>query len=187
MRTIAELFLVFLKIGTTTFGGGYAMIPSFLYEITKKKQWMTQQEANDCLSICQALPGALIINAAIFVGMKKSGILGAFSAVLGMVIPAIVSILLIVIFIGRDTENEVLAGAMRGIQCVTVVLILSTAWNMSNRLRESPLAIVIAVTSLCLVVFIRVNAIWIILCAAILSVIYGRFLARKGGDRKCRY
>ena len=101
MKKLWTLFLTFLKIGTVTFGGGYAMIPAVRYETVKVRGWMNEEEITDCIAICQSLPGALIMNIAIFVGKKIKGTSGALAAALGMVLPAFASIILIIILLGR--------------------------------------------------------------------------------------
>ena len=62
-----ELFLVFLKIGAFTFGGGYAMIPLIRNEVVGKKLWLDDDEFMDMLAIAQSLPGPIALNTALFV------------------------------------------------------------------------------------------------------------------------
>ena len=77
-----EMFIAFFKIGTFTFGGGYAMIPLIEEEVVRNKKWMEKQEFMDILVVSQSLPGALAINCSVFLGYKIGGFLGAIMALL---------------------------------------------------------------------------------------------------------
>ena len=70
IKKVAGLFLVFLKIGLFTFGGGYAMIPIIQNEVSNKRKWIPTEEINQIITISESTPGPLAINAATYVGYK---------------------------------------------------------------------------------------------------------------------
>ena len=74
MKELLELYLLFAKIGVTTFGGGYAMLPIIEREIVDKKGWATLEELMDYYAIGQCTPGLIAINTATFIGEKRKGI-----------------------------------------------------------------------------------------------------------------
>ena len=106
MKLIWELFFSFLKIGTFTFGGGLAMLPLIRKTAVEEKGWMTEDEMVDCLAISQSLPGMLAVNAAIYIGNRKKALVGSIAAALGVILPAFVSILIILLFLGRIEQNR---------------------------------------------------------------------------------
>ena len=59
-----KLFLIFFKIGLTTFGGGYAMISVFEEEFVSKRNYLTQSEMLEMIAISESTPGPIAINAA---------------------------------------------------------------------------------------------------------------------------
>lgn len=63
-----KLFLIFTKIGTFNFGGGYAMLSLIHNEVVVKNQWLTNAEFTDIVAISQSTPGPIGINAATYVG-----------------------------------------------------------------------------------------------------------------------
>lgn len=63
-----KLFLVFTKIGTFNFGGGYAMLSLIHNEVVIKNQWLTNAEFTDMVAISQSTPGPIGINAATYAG-----------------------------------------------------------------------------------------------------------------------
>ena len=95
MNILLDLFLTFAKIGLFTFGGGYAMIPLIENQCVEIKHWITNDEMMNMTVIAESTPGPIAVNCATFTGYKKAGVLGAFVATLGMVIPSFVVIYLI--------------------------------------------------------------------------------------------
>ncbi|HHW70235.1 MAG TPA: chromate transporter, partial [Clostridiales bacterium] len=74
MRQLLELFIVFAKIGSFTFGGGYAMLPIIQEEIVDKRGWASEEEVIDYYAIGQCTPGIISVNTATFIGYKLRGI-----------------------------------------------------------------------------------------------------------------
>ena len=77
MGILMELFLIFVKIGLFTFGGGYAMISLIENNCVEKKKWITHDEMMNITVIAESTPGPIAINCATYVGYKKAGIIGA--------------------------------------------------------------------------------------------------------------
>lgn len=68
MNIYADLFLTFARIGTFTFGGGYAMLPMLQSEIVDKKHWATEDDIMDYFAVGQCTPGVIAVNTASFIG-----------------------------------------------------------------------------------------------------------------------
>ena len=113
MKPFRELFLTFAKIGSFTFGGGYAMISLIDHECVEKKQWITSDELMDITVIAESTPGPIAINCATYTGYKKAGLAGAIVATLGMILPSFLIILLISTFMEDLLRYPVVANAFR--------------------------------------------------------------------------
>ena len=87
MMVLLELFVSFLKIGFTSFGG-LSMIPLITSEMTAHG-WMTASEVSDIVAIAEMTPGPLGLNCATFAGMRTAGLLGAIAANLGTLSPTL--------------------------------------------------------------------------------------------------
>jgi chromate transporter len=118
-----KLLYVFLKVGFFSFGGGLAMLPMVKSE-TFKYGWLTESEFLDIISISQITPGAIAINTATFVGYKIGGILGAFTASMGIVLPSLITVTIIAMFFNKIKENPYKNAFFRGVKPVTIALIL---------------------------------------------------------------
>ena len=79
MKLIVDLFVAFMKIGSFTFGGGYAMLPMIQKEVVDNHKWATENEVLDYFAISQVTPGVIAVNTATFVGYKIAGLIGAIS------------------------------------------------------------------------------------------------------------
>lgn len=121
-----RLFLTFLEIGAVSFGGGYGMI-SLIRELTIANGWLTEPELLNFIAVSESTPGPIAINMATFVGSSQGGILGAFCATLGVVLPAFLIVLLILILLRNIMKTAPVQGALEGIRPCVIGLILATA------------------------------------------------------------
>ena len=91
------LFLTFVKIGTFTIGGGYAMLPLIQREVVDKG-WLSKEDFIDLFSVAQSLPGIFAVNISIFVGYKLKKVPGGIVCALGSILPSFIIILAIALF-----------------------------------------------------------------------------------------
>ena len=95
MELALKLFLAFVKIGTFSFGGGYAMLPFIQREIVDNNNWININEFMDIIGISQMTPGPIAINSATFVGYKVLGVLGSIMATLGVIFTSFILVSII--------------------------------------------------------------------------------------------
>ena len=84
---LLELFISFLKIGFTSFGG-VSMVPLINSEMLSHG-WMNAQEVSDIVAIAEMTPGPLGMNSSTFAGIRVAGIPGAIIAMLGILFPTL--------------------------------------------------------------------------------------------------
>src|SRR5215470_11231917 len=85
--SIANLFLAFAGVSVSSFGGVLAWARRMLVE---DKRWMTAEEFNDLLALCQFLPGPNIVNLCAVFGARMRGIPGAVACLVGLLTPSVV-------------------------------------------------------------------------------------------------
>lgn len=81
MNILTDLFFTFARVGTFTFGGGYAMLSLLEHECVEKKQWLTGDEMTEVTVIAESTPGPIAINCATYTGLKQAGLKGAAAAI----------------------------------------------------------------------------------------------------------
>ena len=123
-NTYFQLFSTFFKIGSFTFGGGWAMISIIQREVVEKHHWIKQEEFLDLLAIAQSMPGILAVNISTVIGDRLKGVKGSLAAALGTILPSFIIILMIAIFLTPDAiKNTGLE--MMGIRPAVVALIIA--------------------------------------------------------------
>ncbi|MDE6831410.1 MAG: chromate transporter, partial [Muribaculaceae bacterium] len=127
MNIYLQLLLTFFKIGSFTFGGGWAMISIIEKEIVDKHGWLKRDEFLDLLAIAQAMPGILAVNISVVVGDRLKGAKGSIASALCTILPSFLIILFIAIFLTPDTikNNEVISSIFKGIRPAVVALIIA--------------------------------------------------------------
>ena len=107
------LFLTFVKIGTFTIGGGYAMLPLIQREVVDKG-WLSKEDFIDLFSVAQSLPGIFAVNISIFVGYKLKKVPGGIVCALGSILPSFFIILAIALFFTHVQDNIWVEKAFKG-------------------------------------------------------------------------
>lgn len=124
-----ELFLNFLVIGAVSFGGGYGMI-SLVRETVLSRGWLTESEFMSFIAVSESTPGPLAVNMATFIGSSQGGMLGAFMATLGVVLPSFVIILIIAAVLKNLLKYAGVNAVLSGIRPCIVAMIIATAISM---------------------------------------------------------
>lgn len=159
MKLLLTLFLTFLKIGVTTFGGGYAMIANFQETIVEKKKWLTEDEFMEIITVAESTPGPIAINVATFVGYKKKGFLGSLFATLGVVLPSLVIIFVISLVLDQFMENVYVQYAFNGIKVAVAFLITRAGINLFKKMEKKILPIICFSIVLILVILFEIFSI----------------------------
>ena len=120
MEILIKLFWAFLKIGTFSFGGGYAMLPFIQKEVVESNGWISMSEFTDIIGISQMTPGPVAINSATFVGYKIDGVLGSIFATLGVVTTSFILVTIIRKILNNFKESEVIKGALLGMRPILI-------------------------------------------------------------------
>jgi chromate transporter len=124
MAMLWDLFVTFLTIGSTAFGGGYAVMPLITRYVVEERQWITIVELADVTSISQMTPGPIILNSATFVGVKMAGFMGGVVATLGSVLPSFILILILGYYFFKHSDLAFIQAILSGLRPAIVGLIL---------------------------------------------------------------
>ena len=127
-----ELFLSFLIIGFTSFGG-MSMIP-LINDQMLSHGWMTAAEVADIVAIAEMTPGPLGLNCATFAGARTAGAAGALVASLGVLTPSLTLTLLSAMFLEKFKQNRLMGEALYGIRpaCIGMIFAVIIQQSMAN-------------------------------------------------------
>ena len=179
MKELLNLFLVFAKVGVTTFGGGYAMLPILQREVVEARGWATEEELADYFAIGQCTPGVIAVNTATFIGYKKRGVLGGLFATLGVVFPSIVIITVIAAFLQNFADFQVVKNAFAGIRVAVCVLILNAVVKLFKKSIIDKYTVAIFCVVLAISVFTGVSPVFFVIAAALCGVAVKSFLQKE--------
>lgn len=129
MLKIILLFLIFLKIGAFSFGGGYAMLPFIQQEFIHKYNFISNQEFLDLLALSQSTPGPIAINCATFIGYKVGDTAGSISATLGVIIFSVVCLTIISKLFDKFKDNPKIENLLVVLRPITLGFILAAAFS----------------------------------------------------------
>lgn len=186
MNIFLDLFITFFKIGAFTFGGGYAMFPIFLRELSEKRNWITEDELMDCYAIGQCTPGVIAVNTASFVGFKTKGVLGAVFSTLGMITPSIIIITIIAALIGSFSDNAIVASALSGIRVAVCGMVVVTICRLVKKNIVDIFSAIIALATFLVIVIFDVSSVYAVIASAVIGIIVSavRKKVKKDGDGK---
>lgn len=165
-----QLFWTYLKIGTFTLGGGYAMLPLIQREVVDRKGWIDEEEFLNMIALAQAAPGLIAVNSAIFIGWRVGGWKGVCGAVLGAVLPSFCIILAIAMVFSEWKELPAVEAAFKGIRPAVVALIAAPLVKMAKTAKISWLTALIPIAAALLIWLGHVNPVWVIIATVVLTL-----------------
>jgi chromate transporter len=169
--SIARLFLEFLTIGATSFGG---VVPYLRGSLVNKQQWLNDKEFVEMLSMSQSLPGLNATNMAILVGQKLNGALGAVVAVLGICLPGSLLMFIVGIVYRIHGDHAWATGALKGVAAASVGLVLSTVVQLSKKSLEERLDYVFVVLTVVAVNRLHQSVLITLVVVGLMAVLWHR-------------
>ena len=188
-KRLLVLFLTFLKIGTFTFGGGYAMIPVIEEEVAKKRKWVSDMEIMDIIAIAESTPGPIAVNSATYVGYKVAGILGAIIATLGLAIPSFVIIFIISYFYKDLLSWPPLVATFKGLKVGVILLLFLAVLKLKKGVKVnliSSILFVLALATMLVFNFLNIGFKYLSICLILFGLIIGIVLTILGNKREVK-
>ena len=176
---MASLFVSFLKIGTFTIGGGYAMIPLMEQELVDRRQWIARADFLDLVALSQSMPGVFAVNMATSIGYRLRGIRGVVAAIVGNIAMPVAIILLLALFFHTFRDNVTVNHIFMGLRPAVVALIAAPVFTLARTAGLTWRNAWIPVISALLIVLFNVSPVWVILAAVLLGATVGKLKVEK--------
>ena len=145
-----KIFLIFLQLGLTSFGGPIAHLGYFREVFVSRRKWISEKSFADLLALCQFLPGPASSQVGIGIGLACGGIRGSLAAWLGFTLPSAIMMIIFGYGVINFSQN-IPSGALHGLKIVAVAVVAQAIWGMSKVLCPDNLRITIAITSASLI------------------------------------
>lgn len=127
------VFLIFLRLGLTSFGGPVAHLGYFRHEFVTRRGWLSERSYGDLVALCQFLPGPASSQVGIALGLSRAGYGGALAAWLGFTLPSAVVLILFALGIAQHS-TAIPPGALHGLKVVAVAVVAQAVWGMARNL-----------------------------------------------------
>lgn len=131
--TVAEVFIAFLKLGLTSFGGPIAHIGYYRQAFVEQRRWLTEDQFAQLLVLCQFLPGPASSQMGFSMGLLRAGWGGAIAAFIAFTLP---SALLLFAFAQwlPYLSDDIGSAAIHGLKLVALAVVAQAVWQMAQKL-----------------------------------------------------
>lgn len=172
-RRTWAVFLIFLRLGLTSFGGPIAHLGYFRDEFVTRRQWLSERSYADLVALCQFLPGPASSQVGIALGLSRSGYSGALAAWAGFTLPSAVALILFALGIASYGDTMP-SGMLHGLKVVAVAVVAQAVWGMARNLCPDIPRITIMAATTCFVLLMP--SAWGQVGAIIIAAVIGLLL-----------
>ena len=128
-----EVFLIFLKLGLSSFGGPIAHLGYYRDEFVTRRKWLDEQAYADLVALCQFLPGPASTQVGFSIGLMRAGYLGALAAWTAFTLPSAIALIAFAYGAGR-LSGPLGTGLLHGLKLVAVAIVAQAVWGMARSL-----------------------------------------------------
>lgn len=174
-----KLYLIFLKLGTFSIGGGTTMLTLLRDDLVVNRHYIDDEELTEMVAISESTPGPIAVNLATYLGYKKAGVLGSIFATLGTITTPFVLMFIISLFLRNLLEYEVVRYAFMGVKAGVIFLILRVAFTLIKGMKKDVLATIlltlVTISEIILYIFNQdiIAVIYIIIGMVVGFIFYG--------------
>ena len=128
-----QVFLIFLRLGLTSFGGPIAHLGYFHSEFVERRRWLSDRDYSDLVALCQFLPGPASSQVGMALGLGHAGWRGLIAAWCGFTLP---SAIIMILFAHGIANDQTLAdsGWVHGLKLAAVAIVAHAVYGMARSL-----------------------------------------------------
>ena len=164
-----SVFLVFLRLGLTSFGGPIAHLGYFRDEFVVRRRWLSERSYADVVALCQFLPGPSSSQVGIALGLTRAGYGGAFAAWLGFTLPSAIALILFASLLLH--QGDLSPGMLQGLKIAAVAVVAQAVWGMARSLCPDRLRVTIM--AFAAITVLLLGGIWIPLLVLVMAGFVG--------------
>jgi chromate transporter len=175
-----EIFLAFLRLGLTSFGGPIAHLGYYRAELVERRRWVDDATYADLVALCQFLPGPASSQVAFSLGLLRGrGLPGGLAASLAFTLP---SALILLAFAAGSAAltGPVAEGVLHGLKLTAVAVVAQAVWGMARTLAPDRRRAGIALAAVAIAAF--VGGAFAQIAAILLGAVAGLLLCRAGEE-----
>ena len=162
--------LLFLKIGSLTYGSGFVIVGVLRQEVVDNLHWLNAKEFIDGIAFGQITPGPVVITST-FIGYMTSGIIGSLISTMCIFLPTFILVVLIATRINRFKDNFYLKSLIKGANAAALGAILSTAFLLSKDAILDIPTFILFILSATILVFTKFKEYYLILISSAAGIL----------------
>ena len=143
---IRSLFLSFLRLGLTAFGGP-AMVAYVKEMAVNSHKWLDEDKFKDGVALCQTIPGATAMQTAAYVGLRARGVIGALASFVGFGLPAFILMLILSSLYAKYHAIPKVISLFQGLQVVVVAIVANATYYFGKSTFRNYRDVFIAITA----------------------------------------
>jgi chromate transporter len=151
-----EVFVAFLRLGLTSFGGPIAHLGYFRQEFVARRHWLDEAAYADLVALCQFLPGPASSEVGIGIGLIRAGLAGALAAWTGFTLPSAVALVLFALGVERFGSLD--AAWLHGLKIAAVAVVAQAVWGMAGTMATGKARATLAVAAAAVVLAVPTTA-----------------------------
>src|SRR5215203_5246587 len=142
---LKELVFLFLKLGSTAFGGPAAHIALMEDEVVRRRGWLSREQFLDLLGATNLIPGPNSTEMAIHIGRLQAGWMGFMVAGICFILPAALIVTVFAWTYVRYGTLPQVGGILYGVKPVMLAVIMQALWSLARTAVKTPFLAVVAV------------------------------------------
>jgi chromate transporter len=131
LPSVLDVFVTFLIIGATSFGGG--VVAYLRNALVTKKKWLDDVAFLELMSISNTLPGLNATNMSILAGDRVRGTVGSIAAMIGMCLPGFIFMTIAGMLYSQGHDRPIVTAALKGVAAAAVGLIAATWYQIGKK------------------------------------------------------
>jgi len=174
MKTF-KIFLAFLRLGLTSFGGPIAHLGYYRAEFVNRRHWLSEEAYADIIALAQFVPGPASSQTGFALGVLRGGLRGGLAAWIGFTLPSAL-VMLAAAYGLQYAQGPAAQGAIHGLKLLAAGVVAQAVWSMGRSLCPDRLRAGFAFTMAAILIAIP-NA-QLQLAAIVLGALFGFFFLR---------
>lgn len=182
MSDAIKLFLQFLALGLTSFGGPAAHLGYFRKVFVEQKKWLSESEYSQFVALSQFLPGPGSSQVGFAIGLKRMGGLGGLLAFIGFTLPSFILMYVLALGIDEFQSDEYIGSLIHVFKLLAVIVVFDAALSMSKTFCRDKISIFLAIFTAIIILMVPIAQIQL-LCLCVCGFI-GYFILSNAPDNK---
>jgi chromate transporter len=172
---LLALALLFLKVGSLTYGSGFVIVGVLRQEVVDNLHWLSSKEFIDGIAFGQITPGPVVITST-FIGYMTSGVIGSIVSTVCIFLPTFIFVLILAQKIHKFKDNFYLQSLTKGANAAALGAIISTAFLLSKDALIDIPTVIFFLAAVIILFLTKYKDIYLILLAAVAGVLIKMFL-----------